>query len=156
MTTEQKVQRRTRGFARVLGPFYAIAGTVVAVRAADMRTLLDEFTSNGVWPWVTGAFLLMGGIAIVAFHQYWHSAAAVLVSVIGWGMAIKGFALLAFPRMYSALANHLIGATAVWQGVYILGAVMGVYLAYIGWGTGRTGGEASAARNSVSDVPRAA
>lgn len=156
MTMDQEVQRRTRAFARVLGPFYLIAGIVMAVRAADMRSLLDEFASNDVWPWTTGAFVLVGGIAIIAFHQYWHSAAAALVSVIGWGMAFKGFALLAFPHAYSAFADHLIGATAVWRGGYVLGAVMGVYLTYVGWGARHCPGGNSAATTETADIARAA
>ena len=52
-------------FARVLGPFFTIIAMVVAMRAQDMRQLLSEFTASDVWPWVTGAFILMGGIVIV-------------------------------------------------------------------------------------------
>ena len=55
-----RVQHRTRMFARVLGPFFAIVAVVVALRAPDMRQLLSEFTASDVWPWVTGAFILMG------------------------------------------------------------------------------------------------
>lgn len=57
MIANQEVQPRTRGFARVLGPFYAIVGTVVAVRASAMPAMLSEFTNSRTWPWITGAFL---------------------------------------------------------------------------------------------------
>jgi len=55
-------QTRTRMFARVLGPFFAIVPVITAVRAHDMRTLLSNFGANPLWAWVTGAFLLMGGL----------------------------------------------------------------------------------------------
>jgi hypothetical protein len=71
-------------FARVLGPFFTIVAIIVALRAPDMRQLLSEFTASDVWPWVTGAYILMGGIAIVAFHQLWRGTAAIIVSVLGW------------------------------------------------------------------------
>src|SRR4029077_12153238 len=92
-----RVQHRTRMFARVLGPFFAIVTVVVALRAPDMRQLLSEFTASDVWPWVTGAFILMGGIAIVAFHQLWRGPAAIIISVIGWVLVARGVFLLAFP-----------------------------------------------------------
>jgi|KBSSwiStaDraftv2_1062776.scaffolds.fasta_scaffold686030_2 uncharacterized membrane protein len=90
MVANQEIQQRTRGVARVLGPFYVIVGIVVAVRAADMRAMLSEFTISNTSPWITGAFLLMGGIAIIAFHPYWRGAAEALVSIVGWGMAFQG------------------------------------------------------------------
>lgn len=154
MVANQEVQPRTRGFARVLGPFYVVVGTVVAVRAADMRPMLSEFTSSNTWPWITGAFLLMGGIAVIAFHPYWRGAAAAIVSIVGWGMAAKGFFLLAFPHQYASLSSHLIGATPVWQFVYLLGALMGIYLTYVGWATRPD--PASQAPSGIQGLPRAA
>jgi hypothetical protein len=147
--------QRTRNFARVLGPFYAIAGTVVAVRAAAMRTMLTEFTGSSVWPWITGAFVLVGGIAIIAFHQYWHGLAAVLVSLVGWGMAAKGLFLMAFPEAYVWLGDHLIDATTAWRGAYLLGALMGVYLTFVGW-VARPEHAAPPATDAPRDFPRAA
>ena len=133
MITTEQAQARTRGFARVLGPFYAVVGTVVAARTAEIPTLLTEFFSSAVWPWITGAFLLMGSCAMIAFHQYWHGAAAVIVSLLGWGMTLKGFFLLAFPHAYASLSNRVIGSMPMWQGVYLLVALMGLYLALVGW-----------------------
>lgn len=147
--------QRTRNFSRVLGPFYVIAGTVVVVRAPAMRTMLTEFTGSSVWPWITGAFVLMGGIAIIAFHQYWHGLAAILVSLVGWGMAAKGLFLMAFPEAYVSLADHLVGATTVWRGAYLLGVLMGVYLTYAGW-IAPPEPAAPPAADTARDFPRAA
>jgi hypothetical protein len=155
MSANPQAQIRTRNFARVLGPFYVVAGTVVAVRASAMRAMLAEFTASSVWPWVTGAFVLAGGISIIAFHQYWHGLAAILVSLVGWGMAAKGLFLMAFPEAYVSLANHLIGATAAWQGAYLLGAVMGIYLTYVGW-FAQPAQAAPPAAGKPRDLPRAA
>lgn len=65
---------RTRMFARVIGPFVAAIAIIAALRGSEMTALLAQFTASAVWPWVTGgAFVLLGGIAVVAFHQYWRS-----------------------------------------------------------------------------------
>lgn len=90
-------QPRTRMFARVLGPFFAIVAVIVAFRADDMRPLLSEFTASDVWPWVMGAFGLMGGLAIVAFHQIWRGPAAIIVSVLGWVLIARGISCSHFP-----------------------------------------------------------
>ena len=100
----------TRRFARVLGPFFAIASATVVVRAPDMRELLAEFGATAIWPWVSGAFVLMGGIIVVALHPHWHGVAAVIVSLLGWLMVLRGVLLLAFPDTFISIANHTVGA----------------------------------------------
>lgn len=128
-----QVQHRTRMFARVLGPFFTIIAIVVALRSPHMRQLLTEFTASDVWPWVMGAFILMGGIAIVAFHQVWRGPAAIIVSVLGWLLVARGIFLLAFPDTFASVANRVIGAVGVWQAVYVVIAIIGLYLSYVGW-----------------------
>lgn len=122
MSAIPQAQGNTRNLSRMLGPFYVVVGTVVAIRALGMRAMLVEFTGSAVWPWATGAFALIGGISVIAFHQYWHGLAAILVSLTGWGMAAKGLFFMAFPDAYVSLANRLIDATAAWQGAGLLGA----------------------------------
>ncbi len=94
------VHQRTRSFARIIGPLLTIIPVVGMARAADMRQLLTEFTTSDVWPWVTGSFVLTAGVAIVAFHQIYRGVAAVIISVLGWLMVLRGIVLVAFqfPR----------------------------------------------------------
>ncbi|RDH78159.1 hypothetical protein DVS77_12490 [Mycolicibacterium moriokaense] len=131
MTTH--VQRRTRMFARVMGPYLTIVAIVVAFRAPDMRQLLAEFTAGNVWPWVMGAIVLITGIAIVAFHQYWRGGAAIIISALGWLLVVRGIFLLAFPAVFASLADRAIAATWSWVAVYVVMALIGLYLTYTGW-----------------------
>ena len=105
MSTSEQAQVRTRMFARALGPFFTIVPTTVAIRGAYMRTLFTEFKANPMWPWLFGAILLMFGLVIIAFHQYWRSPAAIIVSVVGWFLAIRGVLLLTVPQAYNAAGN---------------------------------------------------
>ena len=128
---------RTRMFARVIGPFIAAIAIIAALRGPDMTALLAQFTASAVWPWVTGAFVLLGGIAVVAFHQYWRSPAEVLVSVLGWMMVVRGVILIAFPAAFASMANRMIGWHAALTAVYVVMAVIGVYLTCIGYAARR-------------------
>jgi hypothetical protein len=89
MNTSQQ-QVRTRAFARVLGPFFVIVTATTVARASDMRILLSDFEASAAWPWVTGAFLLLVSLVIVALHQCWRGPAAITVSVVGWGSRATG------------------------------------------------------------------
>ena len=73
--------QRTRSFARVLGPFVAVVTAIVAIRAGSIGKQLSSFSTDPMWPWVLGALLLFCGIFVVAFHQYWRSVAAVIISL---------------------------------------------------------------------------
>jgi len=142
-------------FARVLGPFFAIIAIAVTLRAPDMRALLTEFTTSNVWPWVTGAFVLLGGIAVVAFHQYWRGAAAIIVSVLGWLLVVRGILLIAFPRVFASLADRMIGAVGAWQGACVVMGLIGLYLTYVGWKPVRNPQQGNELHAST-DFPRAA
>jgi hypothetical protein len=41
---------------------------------------------TALFVWFAGA-LLFGGLLIIAFHQYWSSVAAVIISLFGWILA---------------------------------------------------------------------
>jgi FtsH-binding integral membrane protein len=135
MSTSEQAQIRTRMFARVLGPFFTIVPTTVAIRGSYMRTLFTEFKANPMWPWLFGAMLLIFGLVIIAFHQYWRSPAAIIVSVLGWFLAIRGVLLLTVPGAYDAAGNAVYnsGATAAIWVVFLCLALSGLYLTYVGW-----------------------
>ncbi len=130
MSSLQEPRVATRLFARVLGPFYLIIAVIAAARAPQTRTLLSDL---GVWPWATGAFLLMAGLIVIAFHQHWRDLAAVIVSSMGWLMALRGFFALAFPSTFMSITNPVSGANPLWRVFYVCVAVVGLYLTYVGW-----------------------
>jgi hypothetical protein len=129
MSSSHELETRTRLFARVLGPYYVIVCGIGLVHAPKTLPILGDFH---VWPWDTGAPILMMGLIIVALHPHWTSVAAVVVTVMGWLDTLRGFALLAFPRKFMSMANWLTGP-GVQQAVYICLIVVGLYLTYVGW-----------------------
>jgi hypothetical protein len=154
MTTTSR-PATTRAFARVLGPFFTIVSATVVARSAEMPKLLDEFDSSAVWPWVTGAFVLMAGIVVVALHPYWRGAPAVIVSLLGWIMVVRGILLMAFPNFFMSIANRTIGAEGVWRAVFAVMVLVGLYLVYAGW-IARPEPTVSPGESPAPDLPRAA
>jgi hypothetical protein len=126
---------RTRMFARAFGPFFTIAPSIIAVRAtSQMPVLLHEFAGDPLWQWALGAMLLLWGSVIIAFHQYWRSVAAVLVSLLGWFLAIRGVLILAIPDVYDAAGNTLEhNAIPLVRTIFGGLALVGLYLTYVGW-----------------------
>lgn len=154
MTTTSR-QATTQAFARVLGPFFTIVSATVVARSADMPRLLSEFDSSPVWPWVTGAFVLMAGIIVVALHPYWRGTPAVIVSLLGWIMVVRGILLMAFPDFFMSIADRTIGAEGVWRTVFAVLVLVGLYLTYTGWIV-RAKPSVSPGESPAPDLPRAA
>jgi hypothetical protein len=128
--------KRTRAFARVIGPFVTLATAIVAIRLPDLTGLVNDLFAHAVLPWILGAMMLVCGLVVIAFHQYWSSIAAVLISLFGWFVALSGLALMAFPSAIQAGAD----ATTTSSGLLIAARIffglltmMGLWLAFVGW-----------------------
>jgi hypothetical protein len=115
-----------------MGPYLVIVPGIVALRAPDMGQLASEFFKSDLAVWFTGAGLLFSGLAIIAFHQYWSSVAAVLISLFGWILALRGLVLLVAPELYERAATATDSVPLV-RSIFAAILAMGVYLTYVGW-----------------------
>jgi hypothetical protein len=156
MSASHQSQVRTRMFARVLGPFFVIISITAAARVSEMPALMKDFSANALlWSWVAGAFVLIGGLVMIALHSYWWSPAAITVSILGWLVALRGLLLLAFPTEFISMANSVIGMSGLWRAICIGFAAVGLYLTYVGW-TPASHQSPSHAASVAPDLPRAA
>ena len=125
-------QARTRAFARVVGPWLVLVPGIIFLRAADMSGLAAEFFKSTLFVWFAGALLVFAGLLIIAFHPYWSSVAAVIISLFGWILELRGLLLMAAPKLYEragVLAESVSNVRLIF-GV-LIGA--GLYLTYVGW-----------------------
>lgn len=139
-----EARSRTRAFARVIGPFVASATVIVAIRLPSLSGLLDDLFANDVLPWILGAFMLMAGLIVIAFHQYWYSVTAVLISLFGWFVALRGLTLMAFPSAIESGADDTLASPGLLLGarIFVLAlTAIGVWLTYVGWGPRPSDGE---------------
>src|ERR1700742_5051779 len=107
--TTESVER-TRAFARVIGPFVALATLIIAIRLPSVTGLLDDLFANAVLPWILGALMLVVGLIIIAFHQYWRTASAAVISLFGWFVALRGLAMMAIPSSIETGADATISS----------------------------------------------
>jgi hypothetical protein len=128
--------QRTRAFARVIGPFVALATLIIAIRLPDLGGLLDDLFANAVLPWMLGAMMLAIGLIVIAFHQYWRGGAAVLISLFGWFVALRGLTMMAFPSAIETGAGDTLASPGLLLSArffFGLMTLMGLWLTYVGW-----------------------
>lgn len=120
-------------FARILGPYLVIAPLTGALRAPQMQTLLSDFQADPLWSWVVGAFVLLFGLTVVAMHNVWTNPPAVIISLLGWLIVLRGALLMAFPAAFVSAADAVIGTGPVWRIGFVGLAAVGLYLSFVGW-----------------------
>ena len=123
----------TRAFARVIGPFLVIVPAIIVVRAPNIGTILTAFFENEALVWITGGLLLFSGLLIIAHHQYWSRLSAILISLFGWFLALRGVVLLAAPQLIAsggAAAMNMIPIVQIGFGFLVL---IGLWLTFVGW-----------------------
>jgi vacuolar-type H+-ATPase subunit I/STV1 len=113
-------------------------GSLMSAPTAQSVSIASMNTSGMRSPWMLGAMMLAMGLIVIAFHQYWRGVTAVLISLFGWFVALRGVTMMAFPAAMKAgtgdtLASPgLLLAARVFLGLL---AVMGLWLTYVGWRT---------------------
>jgi hypothetical protein len=133
MPAKPESEARTRAFARVIGPWLAIVPGIIVVRAPEMGTFLSGFFENAVLVWFAGGLLLFCGLLIIAFHQYWSSPPAVLISLFGWFLALRGIVLMAAPQLIERGAAASMNAMPFVRIGFGALVVAGLWLTYVGW-----------------------
>ncbi|MCE5289327.1 MAG: hypothetical protein LLG14_08780, partial [Nocardiaceae bacterium] len=126
MKTSQSIDARTQMFARVIGPYLVLVMAVAIARFSELRNLISQFNADSTLTWFGGAFVLLAGLVVIALHTSWRGAPAILVSLMGWSTALKGFALMAFPASYFDFAKSFVDATPLWIATYVLVGLIGL------------------------------
>jgi uncharacterized protein YjeT (DUF2065 family) len=97
-----------------------------------MGALAFEFFKSELFLWFAGALLLFVGLLIIAFHQCWSSLAAVMISLFGWILALRGMVLMAAPQLYERAATSM-DAIPLVRLIFGVLVAIGFYLTYVGW-----------------------
>ena len=97
-----------------------------------MGRYLSAFFENAALVWVTGCMPL-GGLLIIAHHQYWSSLAAILISLLGWFVALRGVTLLVAPQLFERAAAAAKNMTPIVQLGFGVLVLIGLWLTFVGW-----------------------
>ena len=128
-----EIANRTRLFARIIGPALVLIPSIIAIRAPAMDELLADFFANQALVWITGAVLVFAGLTVIALHQIWSSVSAVLVSLFGWFLLLRGILLLVVPQIAQSNGAAVAAQAYLVQLIFAGLIVIGLWLSYTGW-----------------------
>jgi len=83
---------------------------------------------------LAGAATLVLGIASVLAYNVWGQNWAVIITILGWLMAIKGAVILFLPEKMMKLCAILKSKSSSWISIALLiGVILGCLLIYVGF-----------------------
>lgn len=133
MPSTSESSSRTRAYARLIGPFLVLVPGIVILRAPDLNVIIHDLFQNSALVWTLGALLLFCGLLIIAYHQFWSGAAAIVISLFGWFLALRGLALLVVPQLLQQGAVAVASHTLLVQAGFGLLVLLGCWLTSVGW-----------------------
>jgi hypothetical protein len=132
---------RTIYLSRLLGLFLLVLTAAEITQRSTLAATAMAFANSPPLLLISGMLTLVAGLAIVLAHNVWRGGAmAVVVTVLGWLLLLKGAALVVSPPgSWGGIADASRFADLyAWYGVLPL--VLGAYLTFAGFRADRSGG----------------
>ncbi len=123
----------TRYLSRLLGVFLLVTAVSEWTQPGLLTVVAPAMVDQPALLWVSGMLTFASGLAIVLGHNVWGDPAAVVVSLLGWIMTIKGAGLMLIPAAgWRAMLDALHYPSHF--GVYtLIPTIAGAYLTYAGF-----------------------
>ena len=119
--------------ARILGPLFVMTGILLITQPDRVIGSIGGFLTNPSLMNLAAFVTLVLGLAIVTFHQRWDSFTAIIISVIGWLMVVRGGVMLLAPDLILVTANFVERQRQAIPIGGLLAALLGVWLTYTGY-----------------------
>lgn len=117
-------------FAQMWGPVLLLIGVGIFTTPAYYGKLYRDFASEPFAAFVFGIFATAFGVAQVGLHNLWGSADEIIVTLLAWGMLLKGAAFIIAPDLATASGRLLSNRTTVMTiGVALV--ALGGYLTWV-------------------------
>src|SRR5881392_4488705 len=83
--------------ARLIGPVMLAVGIAVFANPRGFRDMSEEFFASRALMFLSGLLIMPAGLAIVLSHNVWTADWRVLITLLGWLIAIGGALRLLAP-----------------------------------------------------------
>jgi hypothetical protein len=96
----------SKTIAGLMGPTLLAMGVAMLLNLGSFAVMLEQVSHDIALIFISGALLLVAGLAIVRAHNIW-SGWPVVVTALGWLAIIGGLARLFFPARLAAIAANM-------------------------------------------------
>ncbi|WP_421765108.1 hypothetical protein [Ekhidna sp.] len=117
--------------ARILGIMYLSVGIGFFLFREPYVLALRKILDNPGYALLGGFMAIVGGMAMVTYHNLWVSDWRVIITIIGWIALIKGVILLLSPSYLQLFRPMLLVRNGKAMTIAIL--LLGILFTYLGF-----------------------
>lgn len=110
--------------AKLLFPVFALVTITAFIRPKFYREIAKEIMNSHALIYIASFMNLIGGTAIILYHNTWTQDWSTLITVIGWLAAVKGAIYMVFPK---AAIGMVTNATQSKAFVYFMGIISALF-----------------------------
>lgn len=119
--------------ARLTGPSFIAIGVGVLLNQAHYAAMITEAAHSPTLIYLSGLLTLPLGLAILNVHRAWTADWRVIVTILGWLLAIGGVIRIVLPQFTATMATALFSTSAGLMAVAVVTLVLGGYLSFEGY-----------------------
>jgi uncharacterized membrane protein len=120
--------------AKLMGPIFLAVGIGLIANAAVYKKLATEFLDSTALVYLSGVLTMAAGLALVLTHNVWALDWRVIITVLGWLLAIGGAVRIVVPqgtqkigRRFLKHPQFAIIAAVVWLAVGLVLCFFGYF-----------------------------
>jgi len=114
--------------ALIFGVFFTAAAMPMLWTPKRLILITKDFTSIPALPFLAGIFLLIAGLSVVAFHNIWATDWRVLITLLGYAVAIKGGLYIILPDPMLEVGKTFMERPGVLPSFGFLYLAVGIFL----------------------------
>ena len=119
--------------AKLIGPILAVAGLAILINPKAFHEMGREFLASRALIFIAGFLSLLGGLAIVNFHNLWIAGWPVIITIFGWMAIIGGILRMAFPALTKSIGEAMLAREAVLRVASGVQVLLGAFLMFMGY-----------------------
>ena len=123
----------TKTLAKIFGVWTLLAVGGMLSNRQNTIDVVNGFFTNATLVWTVGVFTSLVGIAVVVAHTRWTSPLAVVVTLYGWVVLIKGLMFLWLPLPVQEAVYNSLQFGRYFYFYFIVSVAFGAYLTYGGY-----------------------
>lgn len=114
--------------ARLLGPLMLVSAAAIVLNRKGIREAVSATVKNPALIYINGMLTLLGGLAIVQFHNNVDTAINTVITVLGYMMIGHGATRMLIPDRLAAAGKVMVQQRGSLEVSAAISAVLGIVL----------------------------
>lgn len=119
--------------AQLLGPILVLYGLAFSFRFNRMEEMVKDFTKNSGLVYISSMIMVTIGMVMILAHNVWEWSWAVIPTILGWAILLKGAMFAFIPEPLFKLSNKIMKVKGIFVVAIFVWLLAGLCLTYYGY-----------------------